>query len=140
MWLDLRVVDARGAQIYRLGAVRNGETEEGTKSFKVVLGDSKGEVVKANILDADRVLYDTRIEPHGYRDVEYMIDIPESAQGPLKVTADLNYWSFSQVLLDHLMGGHAPQAHITLLAERIAQVPLKRLPATASRAEGRPVS
>jgi hypothetical protein len=140
MWLDLRVIDGNGVQIYRLGAVRNGETEKGTRSFKVVLGDKDGQVVKTNILTADRVLYDTRIEPRGYRDVEYVIDVPESAKGPLHVTADLNYWSFSQALLDELMGSHAPKAHVSLLAERVTRLPLKPAPEAANRTERPPAS
>jgi hypothetical protein len=122
MWLDLRVLDVRGVQIYRLGAIRNGETEEGTKSFKVVLGDKNGQVVKANVLDADRVLDDTRIEPRGHRDVEYVIEVPERAQAPLRVTVELKYWSFSQALLSQLMGDHAPKVHVSVLAERCVQM------------------
>jgi hypothetical protein len=133
MWLDLRVLDVRGVQIYRLGAIRNGETEEGTKSFRVVLGDKNGQVVKANVLDADRVLDDTRIEPRGYREVEYVIDVPEGAQAPLRVTAELKYWSFSQALLSQLMGDHAPKVHVSVLAERSVQMAVNPPLATRER-------
>lgn len=132
MWLDLRVVDARGVQIYRLGAIRHGETEPGTRSFKVVLGDKYGRVVKANVMDADRILYDTRIEPHGYRDVEYPVDIPEGTPGPVDVIATLKYWSFSQALLDQLMGPKAPAAHITVMAQRSLWLSLKPAPLAAT--------
>lgn len=116
MWLDLKVVDARGAEIYRLGAVKNGVTEKGTKSFKVVLGDRHGHEVHTNILEADRILYDTRLEPSGSREVEYMVKLPKEVSGPVTLRADLNYWSFSQALLDQLMGEQAPRAHITEMA------------------------
>jgi hypothetical protein len=116
MWLDFKVVDARNVEVYRLGAVKNGRTEPGTRSFKVVLGDRNGKVVDLNVLEADRILSDTRISPHGYGDVTYMFDLPKGVVGPVKVVAELNYWSFSQALLDDLLGKDAPRAHVTLMA------------------------
>lgn len=124
MWLDFKVLDAKGNQLYRLGAVERGQTEPGTKSFKVVLGDKAGNIVDVNVLDADRVLYDTRIEPHGYRDEQYLVELPPDVRGPVQLVAELNYWSFSQALLDHLMGKDAPQTVITQMATatRVAAV------------------
>lgn len=127
MWLDLQLKDERGVLLYRLGAVRNGRTEEGTKSFKVVLGDKNGDVVDVNILDADRVLYDTRIEPRGYRDLDYLIELPQKLTGSVQIVANLNYWSFSQELLDHLLGKNAPRAHITRIASAKRSVPVARV-------------
>jgi hypothetical protein len=125
MWVDFKVIDARGTEVYRLGAVKNGHTEKETRSFKVVLGDKQGNIVDVNILDADRILFDTRIEPRGYRDVEYLFELPKNAVGPLKLVAELNYWGFSQELLDHLMGKEAPRAHITRMAQTSTTVQLK---------------
>jgi hypothetical protein len=124
MWLDFKVVDAHDRQIYRLGAIKDGKTEPGTQSFKVWLGDKDGKVVDLNVLEADRVLRDTRIPPRGFEDVTYEVDLPKDAVGPFKLVADLNYWSFSQALLDHLMGKNAPRAHITEMATASAKVEL----------------
>jgi hypothetical protein len=124
MWLDFKVVDARNVEIYRLGAVRNGRTEKDTKSFKVALGDRTGKVVDINLLEADRILYDTRIQPRGYSEVTYEFETPRDAVGPLRLVADLNYWSFSQALLDELLGKKAPRAEITRMASATASVPL----------------
>jgi len=125
MWLDFRVVDARGTEVYRLGAVKEGKTEKGTHSFKVTLGDRQGNIVDLNVLDAYRVLYDTRIEPRGYRDETFMFEMPPSVKGPVKVVAVLNYWSFSQELLNHLLEDKAPKAHITQMAEVMKSVPVQ---------------
>jgi len=125
MWLDFRVLDARNLEIYRLGAVRNGRTEKDAKTFKVTLGDRNGHVVEVNLLEADRILYDTRLEPRGRSDVAYTFEIPRGATGPLTLVAELNYWSFSQALLDELMGKDAPRAHITRMASATAMVPLR---------------
>lgn len=124
MWLDFKVFDARNTLVYRLGAIENGRTEKDTRSFKVVLGDADGNTVDVNVLEADRVLSDTRIGPRGYADAAYLFDVPKGAVGPLKLVADLNYWSFSQALLDHLLGKNAPRAHITLMTTATATVKL----------------
>jgi len=125
MWLDFQVVDARGTEIYRVGAVKDGKTEKGTHSFKVTLGDRHGNVVELNVLDADRILNDTRIEPHGFRDETFAFEMPPGVKGPVKVTAVLNYWSFSQELLDHLLEAKAPKAHITEMANVTKSVPVR---------------
>lgn len=104
MWLDFKVTDAGGRLIYHSGAVRDGRTEPGTKSFKVVLGDKAGKIVDLEVTDASVVLYDTRILPKGYSDVEYRFTLPADVRGPLQVTADLNYWSLAQYQADALLG------------------------------------
>jgi hypothetical protein len=71
VWVDFKVVDSDGREVYRLGAIHDGHTEKGTKSFKAILGNSKGEVVDINVWEADRLLSDTRILPYGHADVEY---------------------------------------------------------------------
>lgn len=124
MWLDLKVLDAHGKEVYRLGAIKNGATEPGTKTFKVTLGDKNGNPVEVNVLEADRILTDTRISPRGYGDVNYVFDLPKNVAGPVKVVADLNYWSFSEALLKELMGAKAPKAHITLMATTSTTVPV----------------
>ena len=124
MWLDFKVVDARNVEVYRLGAIKNGRTEPGTRSFKVVLGDRSGKVVDLNVLEADRILSDTRISPHGYGDVAYVFDLPKGTVGPVKLVAELNYWSFSQALLDDLLGKDAPRTHVTRMATATTTVQL----------------
>jgi hypothetical protein len=124
MWLDFKVVDARNVEIYRLGAIRKGRTEKDTKSFKVVLGDHAGKVVDLNLLEADRILYDTRIGPRGYAEVTYAFETTPDVVGPVRLVADLNYWSFSQALLDELLGKDAPRTEVTRMASATASVPL----------------
>ena len=131
MWLDFKVVDSSGNVLYRLGAVTDGRTEPGTRTFKVVLGDRHGGVIGTNILDADRVLYDTRIEPRGYRDVEYLVRLPAQSSGRVQIVADLNYWSFSQALLDELMGKEAPRTRIVRMTSGTATIHIAKLAGTS---------
>jgi hypothetical protein len=81
--------------------------------------------VDINILDADRILYDSRIEPRGYGEVTYMFEVPKGAVGPLRLITNLNYWSFSQALLEHLLGKNAPRTHVTRMATAATSVQLK---------------
>ena len=122
MWLDFKVIDAHGEQIYRLGAVKQGRTEPGTRTFRVELGDKNGQPVDLNVLDADRILRDTRISPGGYQEVTYQFDLPGAVVGPVRLVADLNYWSFSQALLDELMGRNAPRARIIRMVTTTLQL------------------
>ena len=132
MWLDFKVFDANNKQIYRLGALKAGRTEPGTRTFKVELGDKNGKVVDLNVLDADRILSDTRISPRGFQDVTYEFDLPKGVVGPVKLVADLNYWSFSQALLDQLMGKNAPRARIVRMATATTAVQLEAVKLAAT--------
>ena len=120
MWVDFKVIDANKRVIYRLGRIKNGKTEPQAKTFKIVMADAKGNVVEDDVTKVARVLYDTRILPKSFSDLEYTFEIPKDAVAPLSVSADLNYWSFSQHLADELLGKGKLQVPI----ERIATVEL----------------
>lgn len=104
VWVDFSVTDKNGKLIYRLGKIDHGHTEPGTKSFKATLGDKNGDVVDVNVWEADRILADTRILPNSYAILDYMIEIPEDAEGPLTYNAVLKYWPFPQSIVDTLLG------------------------------------
>ena len=104
MWVDFKVVDAKNRLVYRLGAIKNGVTEPKTKSFKVVMADANGHIVHDDVSKVTQVLYDTRILPKSYSEVEFTFDVPQDVSGELTLTADLNYWSYSQQLADELLG------------------------------------
>jgi hypothetical protein len=104
VWIDFKVTGDDGREIYRLGAIKDGRTEEGTKSFKAILGDRNGNVVDLNVWEADRILSDTRILPKGVAQVEYAVQVPRSYHGKLTIVAELNYVSFPQYILDEVLG------------------------------------
>ncbi len=104
VWVDFQVSDSQGNTIFRSGAVKDGHTEPGTQNFKVTLGDKNGNVVDLNVWEVDRVLSDNRILPKGYALVKYRFMVPTDVQGPLSLNANLNYWPFSQKLVDELLG------------------------------------
>ncbi|MHB8534038.1 MAG: multiheme c-type cytochrome [Sulfuricaulis sp.] len=104
VWVDFKVKDRSGRVIYRLGEVKNGQIEPNAKIFRVVLGDSKGNVIDDDVIAASQILHDTRILPKEQRELKYSFQIPDNVKGPLLVNADLNYWSLSQYLADKLLG------------------------------------
>ena len=128
MWVDFKVTDGKNRVVYRLGAVKNGETEPKTKSFKVVMVDAKGKVVHDDVTRATRILYDSRILPKSFSEVEFTFDVPADIEGPLTLLADLNYWSFSQHFVDQLLGKNKLQVPIETIAKTEAKV-------TASKAQ-----
>jgi len=129
VWIDLKVTDYTGAEVYRLGAVKDGHTEPGTKNFKATLGDSDGNVVEFAVWEADRVLSDTRILPMGYSDANYEFVIPTDAEGPFTITADLNYWGFAQSTLDKIVGENKIKSEIAKMATISHVVPVSDLQA-----------
>lgn len=124
MWLDFKVSDSKGKQLYRIGRLdKKGHPEEGSQVFKVVLGDKDGKVVDLEVWNAARILSDNRILPKGYADVKFEFPVPEDLSGKLVLEADLCYHSFSQEFVDILLGDRAPKVPtviMTSLAEEVA--------------------
>ena len=118
IWLDMQVTDAKGTEIYRLGAVKDGKTEAGTRNFKVHLGDSDGQEVDIEVWRVDRILSDNRIMPMGHALEEFQFYLPRAVEGPITISARLNYWPFSQALADRLLG----EGKITVDIEQIAEI------------------
>jgi hypothetical protein len=124
VWIDLKVQDAAGVILYESGAIRDGRTEPGTRSFKSVLGDPDGHVVDLEVWKADRMLSDTRILPKGHALEDYSFTVPADAKGPLTLTADLKYASFSQEFLDELLGKGVLKSEIVLMTSAALTVEL----------------
>ena len=116
VWIDFLVTDNRGLEIYRLGKIEDGHTESGTKNFKVHLGDKDGNEVDLDVWLVDKILYDNRILPKGFQIVDFNFLVPEGVEGPLTITADLNYWPFPQKIVDFLLGENELQVEITQIS------------------------
>jgi hypothetical protein len=122
MWIDLTVTDAKGAVVYRSGAIRDGKTEPGTQDYRVHLGDKDGNEVDTDIWLVNRILSDTRLLPNGYDIRNFVVPIPAKAAGPFKLEANLNYWPFSQALADELLGAGKLPVEIVTMASADTQV------------------
>ncbi|VFM97500.1 MAG: hypothetical protein BECKG1743D_GA0114223_105534 [Candidatus Kentron sp. G] len=123
MWIDFEVKDGSGKEIYRLGQVKDGRTEPGTKSFKVTMADDAGNIVDLELWNASRIISDTRLMATAFTDTAYRFRVPgDIAEGPLTVSASLNYWSFPQALVDHLLGEGALSVPITIMASTESEI------------------
>jgi len=142
VWIDFKVQDADGAVLFESGAIRDGKTEPGTRSYKAVLCDPANNVVDLEVWKADRLVADTRILPKGNALETYSFALPPGAKGPLTLVADLFYASFSQALLDELLGEGVLKGEVVLMTsarhtlEVGASVPLAT-PAAAPAATAR---
>jgi Tfp pilus assembly protein PilF len=99
VWLELQGKDATGKIIYWSGRVEDegrGPVERGAHFYRSYQLDGDGNMInKRNAWQARSVLY-VRLIPPGAADVaHFRIQIPEDAQGPITLTAKLNYRKFS---------------------------------------------
>ncbi len=103
VWLDVTVTDDKGYVLLRSGALdSHGEIEAGATIFQNKAVDDKGD--KAEYLwTVTRFSSVNTIPPKGHRYGTYYFNIPKGVKD-VKVTAKLNYRSFSQHFVDHLLG------------------------------------
>ncbi len=100
VWLELQGKDAAGRIVYWSGMVEDngrGPVERGAHFYRAYLIDQEGNPInKRNAWQARSTLY-VRLIPPGAADVaHYRIRIPKDAQGPIRLTAKLNYRKFSR--------------------------------------------
>ncbi|MDD5771859.1 MAG: multiheme c-type cytochrome [bacterium] len=108
MWLQVKITDKKGAEIYGSGKTDNkGNLEKNTIIYNTVLGDKNGKPT-INIALADRILYDNRIPPKEYVIETHDFVIPENAVSPINVEATLKYRTVSPEVVEILMGDKAP--------------------------------
>ncbi|WP_254463179.1 MULTISPECIES: multiheme c-type cytochrome [Photobacterium] len=128
VWIDFSASHDKNRPLYRSGAVVNGETEAGTRNFKVWLGDKNGDIVDLNVWEVDRVLADNRIPPKGFAIVDYTFVVPEDSKGKLTLAASLKYWPFSQHLVDELLGAGKMKVDIVEMTAATTTLAVKNEP------------
>ena len=99
VWLELQAVDAAGRIIFWSGRVEDngrGPVEPGAHFYRSFLLDKHGNPInKRNAFHARSLLYAQLIPPGSADTVHFRITIPPDAQGPLRLSARLNYRKFS---------------------------------------------
>jgi Tfp pilus assembly protein PilF len=132
VWLELQVRDADGRTIFWSGNVEDngrGQVERGAHFYRAYRLDADGNALtKRNAWAARSVLY-VRLIPPGAADVaHYRIHIPESAHGPISVTAKLNYRKFSHYYTQFAYAGQ-PANQPSLVTLHYDNRPFSFLPA-----------
>jgi hypothetical protein len=104
VWIDLRVQDAAGREVYRSGEVAgNGKVDPSAVMYHSVLADEEGEVTYLP-WRAVRIVQEKLIPAGETLRERYNVPIPAGTAGPLRVQARLRYRSAPQEVLDDLFG------------------------------------
>lgn len=104
VWIDVRVTDAAGADVFRSGAIDDtGRVDPKAAMFHSVLHDEKGEVTFLP-WRAAKIAHERLIPAKGTERETYEVTVPAGTKGPLRVTATLRYRSAPQDKLDALFG------------------------------------
>ena len=98
VWVELDAVDATGREIFHSGALDDGagEVDGGAHFYRSLLLDEHGNPInKRNAWAARTVAYVNLIPPGAADTVHYRLEIPEDVEGPISLTARLNYRKFA---------------------------------------------
>ncbi len=97
VWLELQAVDAAGRTFFWSGFTEGEDApvEPSAHFFRALLLDGRGNPInKRNAWAARSALYVSQIPPGAAHTVRYRVRIPEDAEGPVTLTARLNYRKF----------------------------------------------
>ncbi len=124
MWLDVKVTDAKGQELYRSGALDAAHNlTDGTVRFYTPAVDEKGNhTVKP--WEVTRFNYNTTIPPKGYAERDFAFLVPDDAPGPLAVEVKLRYRSFPQAVANLLLKDQAPVLPIVDMATAAGSIPV----------------
>lgn len=99
VWLEVQARDATGRVVYWSGRVEEdgrGPVEPGAHFYRSAQLDAAGNLIdKRNAWQTRSVLYVRQIPPGAADTAHFRMAIPPDAQGPLTITAKLNYRKFS---------------------------------------------
>ena len=104
VWLDVRIADADGREVFRSGAIDDaGRVDPAAVMWHSVLADAKGEVTLLP-WRAVKLVREKLIPPKATVRERYEATLPADAKAPFAVTATLRYRSAPQDALDALFG------------------------------------
>ena len=118
MWLDVKVTDANGKQVFRSGALDDkGDLGEDARIFCAYAVDKDGKhTVKP--WEIVRFEYIKTIPPKGSATETLSFLTPPDAKLPLDVRVVLRYRSYPQSVANLLLGKDAPVLPIVDMAEK----------------------
>jgi len=103
MWLKIDIADKNGQIVYQSGQTdAAGNIDPEAIVYHTILGDKAGNPV-VNVAKANRVLYDNRIPPKGYREENVTFLLPKNISSPVQIRVKLNYRTAPQALVNQLL-------------------------------------
>ena len=104
VWLDVRVTDADGSELYRSGRLEeSGAIQPGAVVYTTTLHDAEGQVTYLP-WKAVRIAHENLLHAKETRRETYVVPLPGGVRGPLAARAVLRYRSAPQEVLDELFG------------------------------------
>jgi len=104
VWIDVRVTDAKGKEVFRSGAVDgDGRVDPEAVMYHSVLLDEKGEVTYLP-WRAEKMAMERLLPPKETIREKWEVRVPAGAEGPLAVEALLRYRAAPQEVMDGLFG------------------------------------
>jgi hypothetical protein len=125
MWLDVQVVNAAGAELYRCGAVdAQGNIDSDAVMFHAIAVNEDGQpTVKP--WEMTRFTYFHTVPPKGHTLERFAFLVPARTPGPVQVRATLRYRLCPQELANALLGKDAPTIPIVDMASAVKTVELR---------------
>ncbi len=109
VWLELQARDARGKLVYWSGRAEDegrGAVEPGAHFYRSAQLDADGNAIdKRNAWQTRSVLYVRLIPPGAADTAHFRMAIPPDAEGPLTLTAKLNYRKFAHAYTQFAYAG-----------------------------------
>ncbi len=122
MWLDVRVTDKNGKNIFSSGALdAQGNIEKDSRIFNAYSVDKDGKhTVKP--WEMTRFEYNRTIPPKGSAIENYSFLVPKNTKGHLDVKAVLRYRSYPQSVANFLLGKDAPVLPVVDMAAKSLKI------------------
>jgi tetratricopeptide (TPR) repeat protein len=108
-WVELKGTDASGRVVFWSGKTAEpgrGPVEQGAHFYQSLQLDGDGNPINKRNAFQTRGLFYVRLIPPGAADVaHYLVQIPKDAQGPITLTANLNYRKFTHFFTKYVYAG-----------------------------------
>jgi Flp pilus assembly protein TadD len=119
-WVEFTVQDSSGKDIYHSGFLKpDGSLDERAHSFTNRPVNLNGEFVDNHkVWTIHSVAYDNTIQAGRSTLVRYQFRLPANVQGPIKITARVNYRHFRKSFVDNVFGPDHPAYPVVELASR----------------------
>ncbi len=120
-WVEFTVKDLSGREIYHSGFLKpDGTLDPGAHSFTNRPVTGNGEFVDNHeVWTIHSVAYDNTIQAGRSVLVRYQFKLPKDLNGPISVTAQVNYRHFRQSYLNHVFGKDHPAYPVVVIASRM---------------------
>jgi hypothetical protein len=122
MWLDVKVTDKYGKEIFRSGAIdAKGDIEKSARIFNAYSVDKNGHhTVKP--WEIVRFEFNRTIPPKGSSTEPFSFMVPKKLKDALNITAVLRYRSYPQSVANMLLGENAPVLPIVDMTQKAVKV------------------